>query len=402
MSATLPTPLVGPTAERRRSDTPYPWRGLLLDCARTYFPVDTIERLLAVMGRYGMTHLQWHLTDNSGWRLEVPGYPQLAEVGAHLPRFSFADYASTATSHTITSAAQQAQQRWRAGMYSAEDVRRVLAAAKHHGIDVVPEIDLPGHMGAAIASYPTLGCPAYVDRHNTGDPSSPFRNDVLWPSQESEQFIRHVLEWVCELFPAAYVHLGGDECHYPLWESDKDLMARMRAQGMRSAADIQTYFMQMAAEVVRTHGRQPMAWDEVGAIDPRGEYLIVAWDGERGMERIAQSTQPYIYADMRWLYLNYVDPDGAADQLGMIPPTGVDDILTAAWPEADSPRCRGIQACLWTEFVLDEAALWDMLVPRLLAVVERMWDPSGVDRATAWRRVAAEADWLRGSCLVSF
>lgn len=375
------------------------WRGLLLDCSRSFFSVETIERLLQVMGRYGFNRLHWHLTDNSGWRLDIPAYPRLAEVASQLPRLPFNDYTQVATREVIERAQQEAPHRWKSGIYSATDVRRVLETAAKYGIEVVPEIDLPGHMAAAITAYPQLGNPRLVPNSApTGtNPRVTARNDLLWPGAVTTSFIHTVLDTVCDLFPSSFIHLGGDECEFSLWHQDPALKTWRRERGIADERGIQTWFMRMAADRVRARGKIPVAWDEVGGIDPDGDYLIIAWDGERGMQRLAQCHQPYVFADMRWLYLNYADPEGGPDQLGFFPPISVDDILQAEWPQIADRRCLGIQACLWTEFVLDETAMWQLLCPRLLAVAERIWDPTGEDSATARERMTQEADWLTRS-----
>lgn len=391
---TTDSPTVGPTNSRRQNNnhsnqttSPPTWRGLLLDCSRTFFSVETIERLLTVMGRYGFNRLHWHLTDNSGWRLHIPSYPRLATIASQLPRLPFDDYTEVATPEVIRRAQQLAPERWQNGIYTAEDVRRVLNTATKYGIDIMPEIDLPGHMAAAIIAYPELGNP---EAETKG-----LRNDLLWPSHQSQQFITTVLDTVCDLFPSPYVHIGGDECNFSLWETDPALNKWMHQHGITEHRNIQTWFMRLAATHLKQRGKTVVAWDEVGEIDPTGDYLIIGWDGARGMERLAQCQQPYVFADLRWLYLNYADRDGSADQLGFFPPISVEEILNAPWPQTHDPRCQGIQACLWTEFVLDETIMWQLLLPRLLAVAERIWDPLGENRATARQRIGAEYEWLK-------
>ncbi len=399
----LPAPLVGPRSGRAPR---HQWRGVHLDCARSFFSVEVIERLLAFMGRYGFTHFHWHLTDNSGWRLDIPGYPELARTGGMLDRFPYRDYTASATPELIERTIADAATRWSRGFYTRDDVDRVLATAERHGIEVVPEIDLPGHMFAATTAYPHLGRPAGVpDLSTTAWGGDGERNDLLWPSDASARFVLDVVDAACEMFPGRHIHLGGDECDFDLWSGDASLVEWMNAHGLNDdgANDfrrIQTWFMRLAANRARSHGKIVAAWDEVAGVDPDGDYLILAWDGAKGIDRVMSTTLPFVYADHRELYLNYSDPDGAADQPGFLAQISVDDILTHPWEPVHNPRCIGIQTCLWTEFVLDEADVWQMYFPRLLAVAERIWDFDGADRVDARERIEREYALLRDHELI--
>ncbi|GAA3880240.1 family 20 glycosylhydrolase [Tessaracoccus defluvii] len=390
---TLPAPLVGPVPGREPG---HAWRGLMLDSARTRFPVSVIRQVLTLAARYGFTTFHWHLTDDQGWRFEVPGYPRLTEVGAWLPRGRFDDYHHL-QGDTREQAIAESDARWTNGFYTDEEIASVVDHATGLGIDVVPEIDLPGHMMAAIAAHPELGRPAGIPLP-TGSMRDhmwwPARNDLLWPSDGALDFVTAVLRRVADLFPGRWVHIGGDECAYQQWASDPQMPDLLRERGLDKVEDLQAWFIAHASRVLADLGRSVVAWDEAAAITDAEDILLIAWDEERGMARAAEATQPYVFADARTLYLNRVDPAGAATQKGMLPAIGVRDILAADWAEASAERCVGVQACVWSEFVLDGDDLLSMLFPRLLAVAERIWNRE-VDIDSAADAVAAEYRVLR-------
>ena len=384
----LPSVLAGPTPGRT---TRFGWRGLLIDSARTCYPVPVLLRVIELAARYGFNRLHWHLSDDQGWRFEVPRYPRLAEIGAVLPRGRFDDYDSLLDG-TRERALVEAPAKWANGFYSDDEIRTVVEHASAHGIEIIPEVDLPGHMAAAIEAYPELGRPEGLPLPGGSMRDHmwwPARNDLLWPTLQAQEFVGAVMKRVTELFPGSHVHIGGDECAYRQWSSDPDILQRLEDRGVGSVEDLQVWFMNAAAAALRGAGRSIAAWDEACGIWDDDSVLVVAWDEERGMERVMRSRHNYVFADARTLYLNRIDPDGLPMQKGMTPGIAVRDILTAPWEETLDERCIGIQACVWSEFVLDGGDLLSMLFPRLLAVAERIWNPE-IDLADATERIQRE------------
>lgn len=391
----LPDVLVGPVPGRTST---VPWRGLMIDSARTRFPVPVMLRIIELAARYGFNRLHWHLTDDQGWRFDVPGYPRLTEVGAYLPRGAFDDYNMLA-GDTRERAMAEAPTRWADGFYTDEEIAAVVECAAAHGIEVIPEVDLPGHMTAAITAYPDLGRPAELPLPFGSMRDHmwwPARNDLLWPTPGAEQFVRAVLRRVAELFPSRLVHIGGDECAFRQWSSDPSMRSALDDRGIERVEELQSWFMSVAADELRRADRSVAVWDEACEIWDDEDALVFAWDEDRGMERVAASSLPYVFADARTLYLNRVDPDAGERQKGMMPGISVDDILTAPWDPVLDERCVGIQAGVWSEFVLDGADLLSMLFPRLLAVAERIWNAE-LNAAEAADRVRREYDVLSRS-----
>lgn len=366
------------------------WRGLMLDSARTFWSVAEICELLELMGRYRLNRLHWHLTDDAAWRFDVPGYPRLLDVAAHLPREPFVWYDNVdhdKRREALAAAAADSSHGW----YSDDDIREILAFAAHHGIQVMPEVDLPGHMGAVIRAYPHLGDPALA-----GLPTEEWthRNDLLWPGTDADAFVTAALDRVVALFDFPLVHIGGDECDYAVWEADADLMDRMRAAGVLDARQIQGRFTRLAREHLAAHGRVVAAWDEVTETPLIGDEVIIGWRDDVGVPAARDSGHPWVFADAALLYLNRLAgpvEDEPAGMFGVISPR---DILEA--PVPDHPSLLGVQAAVWCEFIPDRATLHYHLFPRLLAVAELAW--CGPSEPEAWpdfeRRMRAESAWL--------
>lgn len=370
----------------------------MLDSARTRLPIGTIKKVITVAARYGFNRLHWHLTDDQGWRFEVPEYPRLIEVGAVVPRGHFADYDSFA-GDSRERAIAETETRWTDGYYTDEEIAEVVAHASAHDITIVPEVDLPGHMMAAILAHPELGRPIGLPLPEGSMRDHmwwPARNDLLWPTEEALNFLTAVIRRVAQLFPGEYVHIGGDECAYQQWSSDPAMAGYLSERGLTRVEELQAWFMDHAMSVLAEQGKKTMAWDEASNITDAEDILLVAWDEERGMDRVAKATQKYVFADARWLYFNRIDPEGSDTQKGMIPGITVGDILSAEWAATEDERCVGIQACLWSEVVLDEHDVMQLLFPRLLAVAERIWNPA-LDAEESKTLIAAEYEALRAS-----
>lgn len=289
----LPEPLVGPTVENSLLAKPKEWRGVLIDSARTVFKADTIVKVLHLMHRYGFNRLHWHLTDDAGWRFSVPTYPALTSVGATLPRNTFQHYHSLKAGSVETGIAQQ-EEKWSCGFYTDEEIKQVVETAHQLNIEIMPELDLPGHMKAAIESYPAIGRPAGLPLPKWGRPHLqppearlPGANDLLWPNEEALEFLTAVLNRVIDLFPYSHViHIGGDECALHQWETDPEMGQHLDALGLADEAGLQNWFMDFATQIVRSRGRSVGVWDEVCELNPEFDGLVFAWEGEDGLNRI--------------------------------------------------------------------------------------------------------------------
>lgn len=381
----------------------------MIDSARTRFDPQTIIRTLELAGRYGFNRFHWHLTNDAGWRFEVPEYPLLTEVGAYLPRPSFDDYTNL-YGDSLTRALDEAPGKWSNGFYTDQEIRLVAAKAAELGIEIIPEVDLPGHMMSAIRAYPHLGRPEGLPLPEGSMREHmwwPARNDLLWPTDEAAEFVRTILRRIMDLIPSKWVHVGGDECAYQQWASDPDIDSWLRLRGVDRVEHLQAWFLDIAKEEVRSRGRELVAWDEVSDITDDPDILIMAWDEDRAEERVKDINNPLVYADARYFYLNRIDPDSELPQKGMVPPITVDSVLTADLPITQRSQVKGMHTCLWSEFILDTDDLMSMMFPRFLAVAERMWNPELIDGEAsrsaledAKDRVAREYEVLRAAGVV--
>lgn len=365
------------------------WRGLLLDSARTFWSVDDVLEILDIMARYRLNRLHWHLTDDAGWRFAVPGWDKVVEVGAHLPREPFVWYNNVdqAKRESVIAAAPAGSA---SGWYTDEDIARVVGHAACLGIEVMPEMDLPGHMAAVIRAYPELGDPALASI-----PAEDWthRNDLLWPSDASYAFLRAALGRVCDLFPMPLVHVGGDECDYRVWEADGELMARMREEDIHDAKALQGRFTDLARSTLTARGRAVAAWDEVTETPCEGDEIIFGWREEVGVTAARNSGNSWIFADADVLYLNRLAGPTATEPCGMFGTISLTDILNVELPQDNN--LRGIQAAAWCEFMPDRAALHYHLLPRLLATAELAWAGQGPeDVADFADRLDTEIAWL--------
>ena len=363
-----------------RDEPRFAWRGMHLDSARHFWQIDEIKRYLDVMAMYKLNRFHWHLTDDQGWRIEIKSYPLLSQIACWRE--------GTMIGHDFSS-----NDRIRyGGFYTQEQIREVVAYAAERGITVVPEIDLPGHMLAALSAYPELGC--------NGGPYTTWTkwgvsDQVLCAGKESTfAFLEAVLAEVAELFPGEYIHIGGDECPKDEWKTCPDCQARIRELGLhgddRFTAEqyLQNYVTKRVQDFLATLGKKIIGWDEIleGELAPGA--TVMSWRGTAGAIQAAAEGFDAILTPVSHCYFDYrqaEDPAGEPDSFdGVVtlekiysldPLEGVDP--------AQAHHILGVQANLWTEYVSTPDHLEYMLLPRLLALSEVQWSPAG------------QRDWFR-------
>jgi len=327
------------------------WRGMLLDCGRHFMSVESIKELLDKLALYKFNVLHWHLTEDQGWRLEIPGYPRLTEIGAWRTEPDGSDYG---------------------GFYTAADVREILDYAADRFITVVPEIEMPGHSQAALAAYPELSC--------TG---GPFEVQTQWGihedvfcagREETFTFLEDVLTYVMELFDGRYIHIGGDEVPQDRWKECDHCQARIRDEGLAGEDDLQSWFIGRIGTFLAGRGHRLIGWDEILTGGLPGEpatYTVQAWRGLDEAAAAARGGHHVIVSPTSHAYFDY-DP-GVLDlqqvfDFRPIPP-GLDDDQTR--------RILGGQMNLWTEYIPPER-VDTMLFPRLTAMAEALWTGADV------------------------
>lgn len=374
----------------------FAWRGILLDSARTMWAVETILELLELMARYRFNRLHWHLTDNCGWRLPVPGYPRLVEISAQLPRMAFDEYGNV-DPQKLAQYQNRARFLNNSGFYSYDNIAEIVEKATELGIEIVPEIDLPGHMEAVILAYPDLGNPLFhtLPKEING---KVLRNNLLWPNEQSFEFIEASLTKVAELFPSSIVHIGGDECDFEFWEQNPEGQQWMMENDITSGKEIQGLFMQKARKILAYHGKKVGVWDEAVATNLFGDEIVFAWQEEKGVPNALASAHPWVFCDANYLYLNRLAGAANTEPIGMYGVITPEIILEMQIPKSE--KLLGIQASAWCEFIPGREELYYQLFPRLLAAAERAWCGNQVDPKEAIQRVNAEYQILKQSGLM--
>jgi len=353
------------------TDTPrFPWRGLMLDSARHFQSPEFVMRYLDWMALHKLNVLGWHLTDDQGWRLAIREYPRLTEVGAwRVP-------AGGASLRDIDPATGHA--RLYGGFYTQEDVRRIVAHARERYITIVPEIDMPGHATAAIVAYPRLGV---TDHPPPAVPEEWGIFPNLYNVEESTfSFLENVLAEVIELFPAEFIHIGGDEAVKDQWKASPRVQARMRELGVATEAALQGYFTQRMGEYLEAHGRRLIGWDEIleGGVPPSA--AVMSWRGVDGAIAAAASGHDAVLSPAPTLYLNCRQGRGPGEPPGRGEVVSLErvyrfDPLPGPLAAA-AAHVLGVQANLWTEHVRTEEWAAYMTWPRAAALAEVGWSPA--------------------------
>lgn len=356
------------------SDAPrFAYRGAHLDVVRHFFDADQVKTFIDMLALHNINKFHWHLTDDQGWRIEIKKYPRLTEVGSKRKGTLIGRYGAGETIDSIPVE----------GYFTQDQLRDIIAYASDRHIEIIPEIDLPSHMMAALASYPELGC--------TGGPYEVLTTwagykDVLCPGKDKTMtFIADVLTEVMELFPSKYIHIGGDECPKDRWKECTDCQARIKQLGITptdkaSAEDLlQGYVTAFAADVARKAGKSIIGWDEILECDVPQDAVVMSWRGIKGAVNGTARGHRVIQTPNDYLYFDYYQSDNAAAEPlaigGYIPVSRVYSFepLTEEMSDEQKSLVMGPQANLWTEYVPTFSHLQYMELPRLAALAEVQW-----------------------------
>ena len=345
-----------------------PWRGVMLDSARHFQSPRFIAHLIDWMALHKLNILHWHLTDDQGWRLQIRRYPQLTAIGAwRVP----AGPAAAADLDPATG-----QPRRYGGFYTQAQVRALVAHAARRGVSIVPEIDMPGHASAALASYPQLGVrPDLV-------PAVPadwgIFMHVYSPQESSLRFLENVLQEVTGLFPGPYVHIGGDEVSLSEWQQDPATARRLQALGLSDAEQLRHYFTSRMQGYLTTQGRRAVGWDEVlvPGLSPR--TVVMSWRGVEGARAAVLQGNDAVLSPDPQLYFDHRQGTGLDEPPGRVAVISVQDVygfepVPDGLTLAQQQHVLGLQANLWTEHIRTEARVAAMAFPRLAALAEVGW-----------------------------
>ncbi len=338
----------------------FSYRAFMLDSGRHFFPVETVKEVLDILALHQINVFHWHLTEDQGWRIEIKKYPRLTEIGSMRAGDPVRGGGNDGIPH--------------GGFYTQDEIREVVSYAAERGIDVVPEVDLPGHMQAALASYPELGC--------TGGPYEVscewgVRDDVLCAGKEGTLgFVKDVLTEVMELFPSKYIHIGGDECPKVRWEKCPACQAKIRALGIKADGHktreelLQSWFMDEVSAFVEAQGRRCIAWNDplvdwdnkvIGA--PSKNTVIAGWMRPVSTEIALREGYDAILCPVGHLYLSAGDGNRLKG-----------DAYLHRIYDLDVPEgVLGVEACLWSERVSQRDSLLWRILPRIGTVSELQW-----------------------------
>ena len=357
------------------------WRGLMFDVARHFFTKEEVKDFIDQMVRYKYNLLHLHLTDDEGWRIQIKSLPRLTEVGAwNVKKEGYFGYFSPPAPD---------EPRNYGGFYTQEDIKEIVRYAKDRHVDILPEIDVPGHSLAAIASYPELSCtPDAVNyRVRSGEPIMDWSrgappialvDNALCPANEKVyEFVDKVVTEVAELFPFEYIHMGGDEAAHNYWENNDQVKALMKREGLKTIEEVQGYFTKRVEGIVNSKGKKFIGWDEIleGGLTPNA--AVMSWRGLEGGIKAAKMGHEVVMSPTTFAYIDYMQGDPAIE-----PKVYATLRLNKAYqfeplPEGVNPALiKGGQANLWTEQIYNMRHAQYMTWPRGWAIAESLWSPA--------------------------
>lgn len=350
------------------NDAPrFSWRGLHLDVCRHFFDVAFVKRLLDLMAIHKLNIFHWHLTEDQGWRIDIPNRPKLAEISA-----------------------------WRTengnrygGCYSHDEIREVVKYATERQIRVVPEIELPGHSIAALAAYPELAC---QPREFEVETEWGIFDDVYCAGNElSFDFLEEVLDTTIDLFPSDIVHIGGDECPKTRWKECPKCQARMKENGLANEDELQSWFVGRMVRYLQQRGKRAIGWDEILEGGLADGAMVMSWRGDVGGIEAARMGHDVVMSPTNHCYFDYRQAD-KEEEPGFHGVNTLRDVfefnpIPDALNSKESAHILGGQGNIWTERMYDPADVEFMIIPRICALAEVLWNDESNDFAEFGRRL---------------
>jgi hexosaminidase len=349
--------------------TDYPrfgWRGLMLDVSRHFFTKQEVKEFIDQMARYKLNLFHWHLTDDNGWRLEIKAFPKLTEKGA-----------------------------WRiegtglyGGFYTQEDIKEVVQYARDRYVNILPEVDIPGHSYAAVVSYPEISCTPDARQYKLrGDTRimdwkpdytfEAFVDNTFCPANEKAYtFLDTVFTEMAALFPFEYIHVGGDECAKNFWKKSDAVKALMVKEGLMTMQEVQSYFEKRVGQIIASKGKKLIGWDEILEGGLADNAAVMSWRGFKGGIEASKLKHDVVMSPTIYTYLDYMQGDTYAETnnttLLRLNKVYQFDPLVAG---ADERYIKGGQANVWTEMITNMRQVEYMTWPRAFAIAESVWSP---------------------------
>jgi hexosaminidase len=362
--------------------TDYPrfaWRGMMFDVVRHFFTKEQVKTFIDEMVKYKYNMLHLHLTDDQGWRIEIKSLPKLTEVGAWRVD-------KTGRFNTFSKPADN-EPRTYGGFYTHEDIKELIKYAGDRFVQIMPEVDVPGHSLAAVAAYPDLSCTPGKYAVNSGEKFmewgvgsagfSALIDNTLCPANEKVYtFLDKVFTEVAQLFPFEYIHMGGDECAKNFWEKDDQIAALMKKEKLKDMHEVQSYFVKRVAKIIQSKGKKMIGWDEILEGGLAKDAAIMSWRGTKGGIEAAKLGAEVVMTPNQHVYIDLMQGDPVIE-----PPVYSSVRLKASYqfepvPDGVDPKLiKGGQANLWTEQIYNIRHQQYMTWPRAFAVAESVWSP---------------------------
>jgi hexosaminidase len=346
----------------------FSYRGLLLDVGRHFFPVEFIKKCIDYLALHKMNYFHWHLTEDQGWRIEIKKYPNLTQIGSHrkgtvnetvIGKYPWEK--SDSTSH--------------GGFYTQQQIKDIVDYASKRFVTIIPEIEMPGHSSAALASYSWLGCTggpyqvkkewgAFTDVYCAG-------NDTVF------NFLQDVLDEVIALFPSRYIHIGGDECRKESWKECPKCKKRIKENNLKDEHELQSYFIKRIEKYLNSKGKTIIGWDEIleGGLAPKA--IVMSWRGEKGGIEAIKQNHDVIMTPSEYVYFDF-SQSKIKDSITQIYSTSVQKLynyepIPKEISDGEAKYVLGSQGCVWTEYMKNSKKVEYQVFPRLSALCEVLW-----------------------------
>lgn len=358
------------------SDWPrFGYRGLMLDVSRHFSDVEMVKRTIDMLALHQLNIFHWHLTDDQGWRIEIKSHPELTEVGAWRD--------DTVVGRYLGGTDYPTDGKRHGGFYTQEQIREIVAYAKERYIEIIPEIDLPGHTSAVLAAYPQLGCED--KEYKVANRWGVIRDVLCAGNPASLDLFKDIMDEVCDLFPGKYIHLGGDECVKDRWKACPKCQKKIRELGLKDGSRyskedyLQSWFMGEVASFVQSKGKRVIGWDEILEGVPMDDSVIMSWRGTEGGITAARMGHDVVMTPTSDMYFD--QSQTLASQLEEIPVGGFINVmkvysyepLPASLTPEQQKHILGCQANVWCEYMPEERIRQYQILPRLAALSEVQW-----------------------------
>lgn len=358
------------------SDWPrFGYRGLMLDVSRHFSDVEMVKRTIDMLALHQLNIFHWHLTDDQGWRIEIKSHPELTEVGAWRD--------DTVVGRYLGGTDYPTDGKRHGGFYTQEQIREIVAYAKERYIEIIPEIDLPGHTSAVLAAYPQLGCED--KEYKVANRWGVIRDVLCAGNPASLDLFKDIMDEVCDLFPGKYIHLGGDECVKDRWKACPKCQTKIRELGLKDGSRyskedyLQSWFMGEVASFVQSKGKRVIGWDEILEGVPMDDSVIMSWRGTEGGITAARMGHDVVMTPTSDMYFD--QSQTLASQLEEIPVGGFINVmkvysyepLPASLTPEQQKHILGCQANVWCEYMPEERIRQYQMLPRLAALSEVQW-----------------------------